>query len=177
MKTIFRKFIGCATGDMNNIFMPSVTSYDGFEKSVRTYLAGKFETSPECDKPKIHKITITYDPGECDLAYPYVVSYVSDEDDFEPKVLGSIEYPFYEELEDIFAFPDRDVFYHYIALKEYEDALTKTASGAMIIALLKMPYKDVPTTFKTEYIRKCFEHLDDDDIAAIYELGRKYRTK
>lgn len=176
MKTIFRKFIGCATGDMNNIFMPSVTSSEGFEKSVRTYLADKFESSPECDKPHVHKITVTYDPGECDLAYPYVVSYVS-YDDPEPKILGSIEYPFFEEIEDIFAFPDRDIFYHFIALKEYEDALTKTASGAMIIALLKMPYKDVPTTFKTEYIRKCFEYLDDDDIAAIYELGRKYRTK
>lgn len=176
MKTIFRKFIGCATGDMNNIFMPSVTSLDGFEKSVRTYLADKFESSPECDKPKIRRVMITYDPGECDLAYPYVVSYVS-YDGPEPKILGSIEYPFFEEIGDIFAFPDRDVFYHFISLGEYEDALTKTASGAMIVALLKMPYKDVPTTFKTEYIRKCFEHLDDDDIAAIYELGRKYRTK
>lgn len=177
MKTIFRKFIGCSTGDMNNIFMPSVTSLDGFEKSVRTYLADKFETSPECDKPHVHKITITYDPNECDLAYPYVVSYMSSEDDPEPKILGSIEYPFYEELEDIFHFPDRDVFYHYISLKEYEGALSKTASGAMIVALLKMPYKDVPTSFKTEYIKKSFEHLSDNDVAAIYEVDRKYNAK
>lgn len=173
MKPIFRTFHGSPVGDMKGIDMlPVLSARKPFEDYIRYYIADKYSKCPGCDKPKVGEILVEYCPD--DEVYPYLVSYLSKEDE-KPHLLGSIDIPFYDEKGDIGgAFPTRDIFYQNVALKKYKQALADNLTGNMLFWFLRSDMDD-DLAIKLRCLHQEFEYLDDCDLLRLYQIAQEHK--
>lgn len=173
MNRISRTFHGSPTGDMKGIdTLPVLAAREQFEDFIRCYIADKYSKCPSCDKPKVGEILVDYCPD--DEVYPYLVSYLSKEDE-KPHLLGSIDIPFYDEKCDIRGgFPTRDIFYQNVALKKYKQALTDNLTGTMLFWFLRSDMDD-DISIKLRCLHQEFEYLDDSDILRLYQIAQEYK--